>query len=236
MNQQQIEKRTSRTDVLSVHSVFYTIQGEGPFCGTPAVFIRLAGCNLQCPACDTDYTSQRSDRTVNDLVREVRTIHHTIEPGLVVITGGEPFRQNISQLLHALVSKGYFVQIETNGSLEPSDYPYSTVPDIRAGAYIVVSPKAGKVHPKIAERACCYKYVMNAKDVDTEDGLPTRALGHACRRLARPIRDYNRVVYLQPQDDKNEQANNANLQAVIKSCMDYGYTLQLQVHKIIGME
>src|SRR3954467_9071958 len=42
---------------LSIHSIFYTLQGEGPYSGCPAVFMRLAGCNLQCPGCDTDYTS-----------------------------------------------------------------------------------------------------------------------------------------------------------------------------------
>ena len=53
-NGQPIEKVQRTFDgTLEVHSIFKTIQGEGPFCGTPAVFIRLAGCNLQCPWCDT---------------------------------------------------------------------------------------------------------------------------------------------------------------------------------------
>ena len=60
MNQQAPEKQQLRGDgLLAVHSIFYTIQGEGPFAGETAVFVRLAGCNLQCPLCDTDYTSDR---------------------------------------------------------------------------------------------------------------------------------------------------------------------------------
>ena len=65
INKQPIEKREpSYEGTLQVHSIFKTIQGEGPFCGTPCVFVRLAGCNLQCPACDTDqwYFPARADR------------------------------------------------------------------------------------------------------------------------------------------------------------------------------
>ena len=74
LNTQPIEKRHHKVD-LEVHSIFYTIQGEGPFCGTPAVFIRLAGCNLQCPSCDTNYTSKRRTMTAEEIVNEVRRAH-----------------------------------------------------------------------------------------------------------------------------------------------------------------
>jgi 7-carboxy-7-deazaguanine synthase len=233
MNQQRIEKRAKPGTPLQVHSIFYTIQGEGPFCGTPAVFIRLAGCNLQCPACDTDYTSRRANLAVSLILEEVRRL---ASRGLVVITGGEPFRQDISNLMRQLVHHGYYVQIETNGTLDCGDDPYCTIPDIRTGAYIVVSPKAGKVHLKTAEKACCFKYVMNSRDIDHTDGLPTRALEHPCTHLARPPKGYARPVYLQPQDDKDDYQNRLNVDAVLHSCMTHGYILQLQIHKLIGVE
>lgn len=235
LNQQPIEKRSKRSDgILSVHSVFHTIQGEGPFCGTPAVFIRLAGCNLQCPVCDTDYTSNRWEdgpSVLIDMVREMQP------KGLVVITGGEPFRQELLPLLVALVDAGYYVQIETNGTLQPTDFPFCTMPDIRTGVYVVCSPKAGKVHPKINEVACCFKYVIAHDSVNLVDGLPLRALDHrASPHVARPPKDFHRPVYVQPVDVQDEAENARHLKAAIHSCMEHGYILQLQVHKIINME
>lgn len=234
MNLQPIEKRTRSADgLLSLHSIFHTIQGEGPFCGTPSVFVRLAGCNLQCPACDTDYTQGRRAASVQEILDKVQEYQSS---GLVVITGGEPFRQDITRLLNVLTDAGFYVQIETNGTLEPVEYPYSTMPDIRTGVYVVCSPKAGKVHPRINDVACCFKYVIAHNSIH-DDGLPLRALEHrASPYVARPPKHWARPIYLQPMDSKDEELNRLNLQAAIDSCMKFGYILQLQIHKIINME
>ena len=88
--------------LLKVHSIFMTIQGEGPFSGHPAVFIRLAGCNLACPFCDTEYTENAVTMTIPEIRKAVRNAH-TVNKGLVVITGGEPFRQNIVRLCNRLL-------------------------------------------------------------------------------------------------------------------------------------
>lgn len=235
MNLQPIEKRTKSGDVLlSLHSIFHTIQGEGPFCGTPSVFVRLAGCNLQCPACDTDYTQGRRVTSAQEILDTVQEYQSS---GLVVITGGEPFRQDITRLLNVLTDAGFYAQIETNGTLEPVEYPYSTMPDIRTGVYVVCSPKAGKVHPRINDVACCFKYVIAHDSIHEDDGLPLRALEHrASPYVARPPKNWARPIYLQPMDSKDEELNRLNLQAAIDSCMKFGYILQLQIHKIINME
>jgi len=235
MNLQPIEKRTKSGDVLlSLHSIFHTIQGEGPFCGTPSVFVRLAGCNLQCPACDTDYTQGRRVASTQEILAKVQEYQSS---GLVVITGGEPFRQDITRLLNVLTDAGFYVQIETNGTLEPVEYPYSTMPDIRTGVYVVCSPKAGKVHPRTNDVACCFKYVIAHDSIHEDDGLPLRALEHqASPYVARPPKNWARPIYLQPMDAKDDSINRLNLQAAIRSCMKFGYILQLQIHKIIEME
>ena len=234
MNLQPIEKLEFDT-LLQVHSIFNTIQGEGPFCGTPAVFIRLAGCNLQCPGCDTDYTSKRTRYSSDQIVEEVNSYSAS---GLVVITGGEPFRQNITKLIGLLTAFGYYVQIETNGTYPPSrDVMWTINTDFRIGAYIVCSPKTGHINPSTLQFSCCLKYVIDANSVNLLDGLPIKALGHSVRKhVARPPVKWGRPIYVQPMDGGNEDSNKANLQKAIEVCMRHGYILQLQIHKIIGME
>lgn len=258
MNLQPVEKRVSHAEQthLAVHSIFYTIQGEGPFSGTPAVFVRLAGCNLQCPHCDTDYTSQRAQMTTHEVVEQVRMAKERTLPrsylsdvggdsfamyqGLVVVTGGEPFRQNLDELFKLLVASNCYVQVETNGTLPVSPHTiYNLTTSEQKGVYVVCSPKTGRVHPSIQACACCYKYVMSADSVDPNDGLPVIVLGHPMWDLvARP--SYNREfsktpVYLQPMDQGNAADNARHVKACVDSCMKFGYQLQLQIHKILGM-
>lgn len=236
LNQQSPEKRV-HNPLLDVQSIFATLQGEGPFCGTPAVFVRLAGCNLQCPGCDTDYTSKRRQMEIMDIVDAVHMARTTSTPGLVVITGGEPFRQDLSELIRELVYAEYYVQIESNGTLAVDESFYTQRPDLRYGAYIVCSPKAGRVHPTIADLACAFKYVMHADSVDPDDGLPVLALNHTAHpRVARPPLGYKGPIYLQPMDSQDEAQNALNRAVCVASCLRYGYTLQLQVHKLLGME
>lgn len=232
INIQPIEKRVEGDgNTLDVHSIFYTIQGEGPYCGHPAIFIRLAGCNLQCPGCDTEYTNNREILTVQEIVaRAERTIAETrsLARPIVVITGGEPFRQNISVLVRML-KRYYRVQIETNGTLGIDDpTPFEHVD-------IVCSPKAGKVHYSITAHARWFKYVLHHESVCPDDGLPILALDHsASPKVFRP--PLGTPIYLQPMDCKDEETNKKNLQAVLASCLRFGYILQLQVHKILSVE
>lgn len=98
--------------------LFYSIQGEGARAGSPAVFVRLAGCNLHCRWCDTKYSwGQGADITEEDL--DARILSYN-SPGLV-ITGGEPLLQApaIEKLL-SLLPDSVFVEIETNGTIPPT--------------------------------------------------------------------------------------------------------------------
>lgn len=233
INIQPIEKQNLGVrDELQIHSVFYTIQGEGPFTGRPAVFVRLAGCNLQCPGCDTDYTSRRTTFTTHALVEFIEHQHrYSHHKPIVVITGGEPFRQNIAPLVRTLCSHhGYKVQIETNGTLFIEDMPWDSIT-------VICSPKAGKINPRLLPHIDAYKYVMAANSIDPIDGLPTLALDHtASPRVARPPANDWHPVYLQPMDVGDEVLNKENVEACIASCMRHGYIMQLQTHKIMGLE
>ena len=228
-NKQRIEKQLLSIDGdLAVHSIFKTIQGEGPFAGLPATFVRLAGCNLQCPLCDTDYTGIRNVYAYPDLVREVE--QNALPSKLVVLTGGEPFRQNITPFVNRLIEKGFRVQVETNGTLYLPTFPYDKV-------MVVCSPKAGTVNKLLAPHIRAYKYVVSADDVSELDGLPIKALEHsASPQVARPPADFRGLVYIQPVDEQDSIRNALHTQTAVESSMKYGYILCLQLHKILNME
>lgn len=213
---------------LKIHSVFPTVQGEGPFCGERALFIRLFGCNLRCPGCDTDYTSSSINAARQFMLSAAR--EHGWQPGsLIVITGGEPLRQNIVPAVALLLEAGYRVQIETNGVLCPDSLPWSD-PNFT----VVCSPKTSRIHPTVRANATAFKYVVRAGEID-EDGLPTRALLHkAAPRVARPRA--GALVYVQPMDEDDAAANALNLDAAIRSTMAHGHRLQIQIHKICNLE
>lgn len=233
-NMQPPEKSVSGPgDTLAVNSVFHTIQGEGPFAGCPAVFLRLAGCNLQCPLCDTEYTA-RDEFTLDSILHTIRGAAPTgsTPANLVVITGGEPFRQPIGKLVRRLLFEGYEVQVETNGTLFRGDVPYH-----HERLTIVCSPKAGAVHRQLVPHIGAWKYVASDDNINPADGLPDHALEHPNGRgLARPPAGHPAPVYLQPVDHKNIAANARAQRAVVEACLKYGHRLCLQMHKIVGVD
>ena len=107
--------------------IFRSIQGEGVNAGAPAVFLRLATCNLSCSWCDTKYTwdwgSYDYEREVVSLaVDEVeRRLVQLGCPNLVV-TGGEPLLQQrvLAPMLTSLKAQGLHTEVETNGTLRPT--------------------------------------------------------------------------------------------------------------------
>lgn len=234
-NQQPIEKTVLSPDgTVDLHSLFYTIQGEGPFAGQPAIFVRLAGCNLQCPGCDTDYTQKRKRISVALLMAAIEELEEDEYPDaprpLVVISGGEPFRQNITPLCNSLILNGFRVQVETNGTLPPGPgFPFEVT--------IVCSPKTGKINDGIAARLSALKYIVRADAVLHRDGLPSRSLDHSCSPcVAKPPSDFKGPIYIQPMDEGIGSNNRRNLAAAIDTCMKHGHTLQIQIHKVIGVE
>lgn len=236
LNQQKPEARVKHGDLgeqLDIIEVFSTIQGEGPYAGYPAVFVRLAGCNLQCPWCDTQYTEGRKMRSVNDIVTDVLETRprHT---RLVVITGGEPLRQNIAPLAALLVNEGFNVQIESNGVFAPNMALRLLL--LTPHVMLVVSPKTNKINEGIWHYAKAFKYVIEDGKQSDEDGLPTVALGHkATPQVARPPVAFTGQIYVNPMDSKDPQANSNNLAACVSASLKFGYVLGLQMHKIINL-
>ncbi len=104
--------------MLRVSEIFHSIQGESTYAGLPCVFVRLAGCNLNCAYCDTRYARQGGEA----LSRKTIVSRAEAYPGrLIEITGGEPLLQEETPTLVAdLADRGWEVLVETNGSRDIS--------------------------------------------------------------------------------------------------------------------
>lgn len=233
-NLQPIEKPDYKSyGLLSVHSIWDTLQGEGPFAGTPATFIRMAGCNLNCRWCDTDYTSNRKKMTKEEILREMYVLP---KRDLVVFTGGEPFRQDISLLVELLIQdRRKHVQIETNGTLILPSRLMDVFSFYMQQTTIVCSPKTPKIHDEMWKRIDALKYVVEAGQID-KDGFPLSSVGPQYGPPAKPPKDWKGEIYIQPLDTQDEQKNKENLDAAVKSCMQHGHRLTLQLHKLCGLD
>ena len=231
LNTQPAERRVEQSipaGLIELVHVWYTIQGEGPLTGTPAIFIRLAGCNLRCNQCDTNYTEGRRYVTPAEVVQQVASMGRKSKD-LVVLTGGEPFRQPIGDLVRELVLAEHPVQIETNGTLYRDDLPYAS--DLLT---IVCSPKVLSIAEELKPHIHSLKYVVSDGLVD-DDGLPIITLGST--RPARPWAGFRGDVFIQPADEPASPAKtSANLETAKAVAMKHGYRLSLQTHKLLGVE
>jgi organic radical activating enzyme len=137
--------------MLQLAEIFYSIQGEGAFSGTPAVFVRLAGCNLSCDFCDTDY-SLKFFASVDEVVSRVREIGGGCP--MVILTGGEPLAQRETlALIDSLRQDGRRVHIESNGTI---------FTDLPGDVWLTVSPKE-RVDPRMAQRANEVKLIVDRR-------------------------------------------------------------------------
>ncbi len=191
--------------MLALAETFYSVQGEGTWTGTPAVFVRLAGCNLNCRFCDTDY-STKAFASVEQLVSRVRELG--ADCPMVVLTGGEPLAQSESaHLIDALRADGRRVHIESNGSIA------AELPD---DVWLTVSPKE-RLRPDMAARANEVKLIVDGRvPYEWLDAFAARAI----------------PMFLQPEGNKPPNVALA-LEAAKRD--PQRLRLGLQTHKFIGV-
>lgn len=203
---------------LEVKKIFPTLQGEGPYAGWPAVFVRLGGCNLACDFCDTDFEGY-VEMALNEVTAQVKALAGETRR-LAVITGGEPLRQNISPLCEALLAEGFKVQIETNGTLYrelPPEVEIVCSPKNTGGGYF-------PVREDLLKRVDAFKFIISARD------------GRYNHVGAVGQEQYGTPVYLQPMDEYDERQNADNMALALKLAAEHGYRLSLQMHKMLGIE
>ena len=256
-----VAKRREDDGTYAVQEVFYTIQGEGPYTGMPAVFVRLSGCNLRCSFCDTDFTSSTWQPTLASLVERIEWEDRDHQSAsLVVITGGEPMLQEIGPLVTDLVGRGHQVQIETAGTVWPSTF--NAAPVLAAlhakRLTIVCSPKTGAVHKRIEETCQHWKYIIGHGTLIDHLSLPLESSQPGSSGLLRLFRPEplpnGSTIWVQPMEHydvtvaqptavstsgvrsvRNEGASRAALLRCVNIAMAHGYRLSLQTHKILGL-
>lgn len=192
-----------------VNEIFHSLQGEGYHTGTASVFIRLSGCNLRCPFCDTRHESGTM-MSLPEIVEHV--MRHGSAP-LIVLTGGEPSLWIDDEFVAGLKAMtGKRIAIETNG----------THPLPHGLDWVTLSPKTG---------------IAGSRDIplvlNSCDELKVVYLGQDLSQYD-PIRATHR--YLQPCWCSDEQQYSRNMQATVQAVLDHpSWRLSLQTHRILGI-
>ena len=108
--------------------IYKSVQGESSFAGRPCIFVRLAGCNLRCSWCDSEYTFRGGYKLSEDEV--IAEIEKLAPVKLIEFTGGEPLLQEreLIPLMQRLLGAGYELMIETSGE-RPLDHVPAAVQD-----------------------------------------------------------------------------------------------------------
>lgn len=226
----------SATVQYPVNEIFESIQGEGRFTGVPSVFLRLQGCPVGCPWCDTQHTWPVANEDIITVTQlraknaEAPTHAYMSVAGFldeyskrgyqarhIVITGGEPAMHDLLPLTTELLAQGWSVQIETSGTFTLLCH---------TDVFVTVSPKInmpGKfpILPQVMARANEIKHaIAMQKHVDELQALLVEC----------PVTD-DTLIYLQP---ISQQARATEL--AVATCIKHNWRLSLQTHKFIGIE
>lgn len=206
---------------MKVVEIFKSIDGEGKRAGLPTVFIRLFGCNLKCSYCDTQYGCEGTDYKIRSIPDILDTLDR-YRTKSVTITGGEPLiHPGIKQLVELLLRRGYWVNIETNGSQYIGNLPAN--PNV----FVTMDykcPSSGM------ENNMCLE---NLHTLSSTDVLKFVVGSHEDLITALSILeeyDPKAQIYFSPVFGKIEPA------AIVDFILDHGLDsckIQLQMHKII---
>lgn len=193
---------------MRVNEIFYSLQGEGYWTGTPAVFIRFSGCNLKCPFCDTNHQPY-IEMTEEEIMDEVKKY----PADLVVITGGEPALQLNNKMIDLLHNAEKMVAVETNGTKKLPKWI----------DWVTVSPKepyVGKAGKVILTSADEVKIVLDDK-IQHED--PTYGV----------TADW---YFVQPCDTGDKERNKSIMQQCVEFIKkNPKWRLSLQTQKILNV-
>ncbi|WP_458700109.1 7-carboxy-7-deazaguanine synthase QueE [Sulfurospirillum sp. 1307] len=192
--------------MLKIVEIFYSIQGEGFFCGTPSIFVRLHGCNLDCSWCDEPlHKGSYESFSYDEVISKIKSYPSK----QVVITGGEPSINDINGFIDVLHVKGFYVAVESNGY---------RLENIKNADWITYSPKDWNfLH---VEGFSEYKFVVS-KDDDIEKIINLKT---------------KKPIYIQAQNfsDKINEENTDFCIDLVKKYPHF--KLSVQLHKFLGVD
>lgn len=197
---------------MKVNEIFCSVQGEGHHTGKAAVFLRFSGCNMKCSFCDTRHESF-TEMTEDEILEAVCCF----KPRHIVITGGEPAMQLSASLTDKLHEAGFYIQIETNGSL--------ALPKECKIDWVSCSPK-GKPDSIAIGQINELKLLYWGQDISEweEQDLLSDKKTSGCE------------LRLQPLDSGDEKRNKEILLQTFAYIIDHPqWALSLQTHKLIGV-
>ncbi|MCR5014916.1 MAG: 7-carboxy-7-deazaguanine synthase QueE [Bacteroidales bacterium] len=190
-----------------INEIFHSLQGEGYFAGTPAVFVRFSGCNLRCFFCDTQHQEGKA-MSLEEIVHEVSRYP---EAPLLVLTGGEPSLFVDEAFVAALKQgTGKMIAIETNGTRAlPSNLDWVTLSPKSAF-------KGGAVEPCVLKKCDELKVVYLGQDLSPYDDIEA----------------HHR--FLQPCFSDEETLRQTNMRSCVEAVMTHpGWRLSLQIHRVL---
>ncbi len=208
---------------LSICEIYPTIQGEGFLIGSPITLVRFQGCNIYCSWCDTKYAIPFKENvkvSLEELLEKLKWIGRKH----ILLTGGEPFAHpQLGYLTEILIENGYFVQIETNGTLWQEEF--EKLP--RKGFYISLSPKAS-VNYRIDSRILSFTDELK---MVVDDKLTLEVI---LRKEFLPLVEKGKLI-LQPESNKKKFVKKSF--DLIDKLLKKGYTARLipQLHKLIDL-
>jgi 7-carboxy-7-deazaguanine synthase len=190
--------------------IYKSVQGESSFAGLPCIFVRLAGCNLRCNWCDSEYTFTGGHKmSLEEVLAEVKNLAPV---NLIEITGGEPMLQEreVVPLMERLLAEGYEVMIETSGERPLKSVPKAVhkIVDVKCpgsgegGSFRIENlealTSADEVKFVIADRTD-YEFARGfTRDHGLEKRVGSVLFSPAFRKNAGPQRDANNCL-LDPQ-------------------------------------
>ena len=220
--------------------IFASVQGEGPSAGTPVAFLRLSRCNLACVWCDTAYTwhfegDNRPHRSGEHFAREANQVEldeadvaarvAALGQKRLVITGGEPLMQagKLADLLEHLPDM--LVEIETNGTVDPSgrlDYrvdQYNVSPKLaHSGNPAQLALKPEMLDRWATDERAFFKFVLAHPD-DLEGVL----------RIVRTHMIPAQRVFLMPEGTDSATLR-SRMEWLVPLCMEHGFRLSDRLH------